>query len=141
MNKLRYGWWRSLVFWAGIPVMGFVVWAWWDSLKAGTYVGNNPRLMLLNEWSVVKVQHENARGVVGEWGMVRDEHPEDPTDTIETNFELPRIDSVETIAGRRIIIRVSHVWLLLVVAAVWTACFLLRWKRLRRAVVSEGGVR
>ncbi|QJE99125.1 hypothetical protein [Luteolibacter luteus] len=33
---MKWRWYRSLIFWAGLLVMGFLTWAWWDSCRMFT---------------------------------------------------------------------------------------------------------
>jgi hypothetical protein len=121
-------------------VMGFIVWMWWDSQRAGTYAGDHPRLMLANARSTVKIYHEDAGGVAEDWGIIRDDLLGDPMDRIEMNLELPRVDSVETLYGKRITLTVPHVWLLIPAAVLWMALLGWRWRRIRRAKgLVEGG--
>ncbi|QJE99127.1 hypothetical protein [Luteolibacter luteus] len=38
---MKWRWHRSLIFWSGLLVMGFINWAWWDSCRMITGIGGH----------------------------------------------------------------------------------------------------
>ena len=118
---------RSLVFWGGIVVMGFIVWAWRDSTRFESAVGHG-FLFLGNDESAVTFCHQHGPGVVNEWGASR-EYLNDGTMRIEgVGFETRLMPG----SGIRVhTLKISHAWLLLGTAGVWGVC--LWWRECRGA--------
>ena len=50
---------RSLTFWFGLLAMGFICWAWWDSLREGTR-SNTDRFWLEHSWSGLTIHRLSA---------------------------------------------------------------------------------
>ena len=49
---------RSIIFWSGLLVMGFLAWGWWDSERNWTGLGRNG-LSVSNHWSGIRLEFQN----------------------------------------------------------------------------------
>src|SRR5687768_6766929 len=111
--------WRSLVFWGGLWVMGFVGWAWRDSLSA-TSAGGHTWLHVMNHSSRVSFFHESAPiGSTG-WGGYRT-----PSRLYPAMYGGGMGFEREWHAGsgRKLGFWISHDLLLIGTAIAWAGCF------------------
>ena len=53
---------RSIIFWSGLLVMGFIVWAWWDSMQFTTRAWHEPH-MLTQAGSGISVDNTGGPGL------------------------------------------------------------------------------
>lgn len=129
--------WRSLVFWGGLVVMGFIVWAWRDSL-ATTTAGGHTWLHVMNHASRVSFFHESGYSGSGAWGGYRTPSRHYPAMFGGLGFER----EWQAGGGRKLGFWISHGCLLIGTATVWAGCLWWKVRRVKRWIVElpvEGG--
>jgi hypothetical protein len=132
--------WRSLVFWGGLVVMGFIGWAWRDSLSTTT-AGGHTWLHVENYASRVSFTHQWDGMWHTGWGGYRERWGNYPAMYGGMGFRSDWLAS----GGRKIDFWISHWYLLIGTGAVWVGCLWWNWwrvKRVKRGIVElpvEGG--
>jgi hypothetical protein len=127
---------RSLVFWAGVMVMGFIVWAWNDSILTRTRAGHR-KLFFGQERSMMFLSYYQEAGVPGGWGF---EH-ERIAEWASPEFVAAGIRNEKLWGGgREVVVGVPHYGVLLVAAGLWLTLLARRERRVKRARIgTEGG--
>ena len=147
---------RSLTFWSGLLVIGFVSWAWWDSLTWMNSVSQAGRLSAYTGYGGLCAESNDFRSPTTEYGRAKLPRPElahaagifqapffvrgtgrgasTRTNSKTLREESYRFSDVQSVKSWRLFI---PFWLiLLAVAAPWLG--LLLWRARRHAAAARG---
>jgi hypothetical protein len=120
---------RSLIFWAGLVVMGFITWAWRDSARFNSNAGNH-RIYVENTNSVTFFSLNYTNWNLGGWKVWSGW---DGYRTAALERRPMRIRGISFGSRKeQVWAQVSHSSLVLAAVMVWTSCLAWRWRRMRK---------
>jgi hypothetical protein len=116
--------------------MGFIIWAWNDSVITRTWVGHT-QFYFGQQRGMLFLGYYQEPGVRGGWGILR----EKMSDWMSPQFKGVGIRNEKLWGGgREVVVGVPHYGVLLVAAGLWLTLLARRERRVKRARIgTEGG--